>query len=83
MTAKEKADELVEKFMTYAHCPFIDNGNGLVAKIDVEAHNAKQCALIAVDEMVNEFDVHPSIETKYIYLSLKFWQEVKKEIESL
>lgn len=60
MTPKEKAEELVEKF---------DLPSGLMS---IER---KQCALIAVDEMLDVID-YPSD----IYL---FYLEVKKEIEKL
>ena len=62
MTPKEKAIELFDKIYEYA--------------IFDEA--AKQCALIAVDEVIN------SIFGNYEFDFLRnFWQEVKKEIEAL
>jgi hypothetical protein len=70
---KEKAKELVEKFM-----PFIsgaDRYNTTLGIYDTEI--SKQCALIAVDELIYEtqFEV-PNIRQRY-------WIEVKKEIERL
>jgi hypothetical protein len=70
MTQKEKADELIGKFMmldTHDEDPFI-----------IRQNRAKQCALIAVDEILNndgftQFDIHLT----------EFWQEVKQEIEKL
>jgi hypothetical protein len=67
MTPKEKAIELYLKY----HNLFI-NGNSIMAK---------QCALIAVDEILNThllsekdiFGIHP----------IDYWQEVKQEIELL
>jgi hypothetical protein len=61
MTPKEKAKDLVIKF-TFQR----DNH---------ELYVAKQCALIAVDEIINLCASGLS-ETKY-------WQEVKQEIEKL
>ena len=62
-TAKEKAEELFDKYSTYA---VMWNGG-----IEVEKQNCKQCALIAVDEiMYNCYEVMKP-----------FWQEVKQEIE--
>jgi len=60
MTPKEKADELVNKY-NYLLSTHIFNGT-----FDI----SKQCALIAVDEIINEE------ETDY-------WEAVKKEIELL
>ena len=64
MTPKEKAIELVES-MAFS-----------CRECDYES-NAKQCALIAVDEVIYEthFEV-PNIRQRY-------WQEVKTEIEKL
>ena len=62
MTPKEKAEELVDKFTQ-------TNGNSFFAK---------ECALIAVDEILNSIN---SITDKYIELGMRqFWQEVKQEI---
>ena len=41
--------------------------------------NAKECALIAVDEILNDPFYTTTINLSGIY----FWQEVKKEIEAL
>jgi hypothetical protein len=59
MTPKEKAEELFNKYL----------------EINYHYYQAKDCALIAVDEILNVIEV-PSTEYKY-------WQEVKKEIEAL
>lgn len=64
MTAKEKAIELVEKIIK----------NGYV----INRFNAKQCALIAVDEIINEFE-YSCCECA----NVRYWQEVKTEIEKL
>jgi hypothetical protein len=62
LTPQEKAKELVRQFW--------DLGNMDIVK-------SKQCALIAVDELIYEtqFEV-PNIRQRY-------WQEVKQEIEKL
>lgn len=65
MTPKEKAEELVNKFLQYADT--FHNGN---------MYNAKQCALIAVDEILN-------ITLFYFEDEKKYWQQVKQEIEKL
>ncbi len=71
MTPKEKAKELVDKmsyndFDKYHNCSY---------------YVAKNCALIAVNEIINN-----SIEwlgCKYQDEEIKYWQEVKQEIEKL
>ena len=71
MTPKEKAKELVNRFM-FAGIYFTDGING--AK-----KNAKQCALIAVDEILTALDEH-QWQNKSV---IEFYFSVKKEIEKL
>lgn len=70
MTPKEKAQELFDKYATYVVM--------WTGGIEVENQNCKQCALIAVDEIINNdgFTRHDDSLTEY-------WQEVKQEIENL
>ena len=69
MTPKEKAKELVEA-MAFS-----------CRECDYES-KAKQCALIAVDEII---DSEPQYEWSNDYWKNPndFWQEVKQEIENL
>jgi hypothetical protein len=80
MTPKEKAEELVDKFTQ-------TNGNSFFAK---------ECALIAVDEILKSEPRSPSDVDwddvggthQYYYEAQreeadKYWQQVKKEIEEL
>jgi hypothetical protein len=74
MTAEEKAWDLFTKF----------NKDGLhqissVINRHVRREMIKQCALIAVDEMLDEL----SNEDLYKKSNYIFWQEVKQEIEKL
>ena len=71
MTPKEKASELLDKF-TFASIYFTNNTEG--AKL-----NAKTCALITVDEILNTKTFLISIPLS----DLKYWQEVKEEIEKI
>lgn len=81
MTPKEKAEELVEKFWIE-----VEDNDYQTRKMSFK--QAKQCALISVDEIlnwpqvldtvriskdVNEFYVRPS----------RYWTEVKEEINKL
>jgi hypothetical protein len=73
MTPKEKAIEIVDSYFT-----IIDG--------QVEFKLIKQCALIAVDEILKEY-VHAENHIEDIMgkisIYIKYWQEVKQEIEAL
>lgn len=75
MTTKEKAKELVNK---YSEQIFIVSGM-------YSSEEAKQCALICVDEIIkNEsrgFDIEDC--NPFTQENIIFWQEVKKEIIKL
>jgi hypothetical protein len=74
MTPKEKAEEL---FTTYRFALSIKNAP-LGNQKDLIA---KQCALIAVDEILLSFT---ALSYGVIYLGqIDYWQEVKQEIEKL
>lgn len=76
MTPKEKAKELVDKYFLQ------------IQGADRYAYNlpsmnlfiAKQCALIAVDEMLKEFENIDDGQTEIPY---GYWKKVKQEIEKL
>lgn len=72
MTPKEKAKEIVDKFMKP-----IDG----LHKYSMCFDTAKQCALIAVDLRLDGDFIFRTIE--YGEDSLEYWQEVKQEIEKL
>ena len=88
MTAKDKANELLYKFNNAEGCEWdfyeTDEGREMGWRM---AHSlAKQCALIAVNEMLDD-SVTLSIGC-YDYKGvreqwIKYWQEVKQEIENL
>ena len=72
MTPKEKALELFDKFNKpdATHYPYV--------------HNAQQCALIAVDEILNGYEFDSlDIENKRIMDNINYWDKVKQEIEKL
>ena len=76
MTPQDKAWELVQKYIKYQH--YLEN----------DAWNqSKECALIAVDEIIDSNPYKLSLEgeflTEHITYDINFWQEVKKEIEAL
>jgi hypothetical protein len=75
MTPKEKAQELVDKMIL--EFPLQGNTNANVSYI------AKQCALIAVDEILADYREDYESINKDIYTIYSWWQEVKQEIEKL
>ncbi len=60
MTPKDKAKELVDKYL------FVDDYHSF----------SKQCALISVDELIEE-----AYFTDGYYDRQEYWEEVKQEIE--
>lgn len=73
MTPKEKAIELVKKMYTSEHCGIKHQPNKNYCECsEINLFQAKQCALIAVNEILNEPDC-----------SHDYWIEVKEEIEKL
>jgi hypothetical protein len=72
MTAKEKAEDLYIKY--------IDAYNDRNLQVS-DYKFAKQCALIAVDEMLKAVD-NPD-ETYLMQHSVNYWTEVKEQIEKL
>jgi hypothetical protein len=78
MTSKQKAKELVQKFRTKVNC-YSDYDGDLKYDESVRVQNAKQCALIAVEEIIDAI----KHEDNRMFYEIKFWQEVKTEIKEL
>jgi len=70
MIAKEKAKELFNKMYN--------------CELDISYYAAKQCALIALEEILIEirkiYDIYTEVNIIKIY---QYWQDVKTEIEKL
>jgi hypothetical protein len=82
-TPKEKAEQLISNFSPYVYCYM---GSGMLTNTcDDEAikMNAKQCALIVVDEILEEFYHLACDDETYGNTKIKYWQEVTQEIEKL
>ena len=84
MTAKEKAEELIQRFTK------IESFHIHERVVLMPLPEAKQCALIAVDELIESFNsiYDASIRNIEKYSGAKYgmkdyWQEVKTEIEKL
>jgi hypothetical protein len=67
MKAKEKAESLVDKYRIVLMNEDTECGNEIICTII-----AKRCALICIDEIINE-----------VYDDIEWWKEVKHEIEKL
>lgn len=68
MTSKEKAEELFNKYCIYLRAGLLYD--------DEAREDAKQCALIAIDELLNLCWGGNKV-------AMKYWQEVKQEIEKI
>ena len=65
MNEKEKAKELVDKYYLLVDSNFTEQAT---------MYTAKQCALVCVDEIINDYEGEPLNN---------YWQGVKTEIELL
>ena len=79
MTPKEKAENLIEKFIPNTR--IWNDEKGWEDCIE----SAKKCALIAVDEIINSSPSLPIISDAGSFVndieeSTEFWQEVKEEL---
>ena len=72
MTPKAKAEELVNKYIP--HIAGADRYNSTLGIYD--KHISKQCALIAIDEIISIKLLWFQKDTE----SLDFWQEVRQEL---
>jgi hypothetical protein len=83
MTPKEKARELVNQYRIILMNEDTECGNEILC-----TEIAKQCALIAVDEMIGEYQSMSDLESilvinnkpTFVVHQLVYWQEVKQEI---
>ena len=70
MTPKEKADELINKYLTSRDANQWDDVR--------DVHAAIRCALIAVDEVIEALENNAANSASWLY-----YEEVKQEIEKL
>ena len=75
MTPKEKATNLYE-LMFYK----LNDSKGIFMDVDLKDECAKQCALIAVDEILAI--LYDDIQSMWAD-ELSYWHQVKQEIEKL
>ena len=74
MTPKEKAEQLFQLYL-----PFVES----LGNIEDIKYRCKQCALIAVDEILKLENNNGYYFDGTNVTSISFWQEVKQEIERL
>jgi hypothetical protein len=78
MTPKEKAEKLLNSFYNNA-----ESRNKIGAfDEDLHKYNCKQCALIAVEEILDLKHI-VTLRRNMHEMELEFWDEVKKQIEKL
>jgi hypothetical protein len=83
MTPKNKAEELINSYRIILMNEDTECGNEILC-----TSIAKQCALIAVDELIKEARfsseyIEEVFFTTGYYDKQDYWQEVKQEIEKL
>jgi hypothetical protein len=82
ISPKEKADELVKKIYNTEHCGIEHFPNKRYCDCtEMNLYQAKQCALIAVEEIIAQ--IEPSVSMDVISARINYWQEVKQEIEKI
>jgi hypothetical protein len=83
MNEKEKANELVEKYLnTIIHFPYIDTEDGNCIGTGYMTHNsAVRCAINSVDEIVEYLTTSTDVMTSLA--AVKYWNDVKLELQSL
>ena len=77
MNPKQKAENLVNKYKLK-----IIETYEITQKHDVELEIAKQCALIAVNEIIGA-NPHSNPFNTNVHMTMDYWLLVKKEIEKL
>jgi hypothetical protein len=79
--AKKKADELVEKFLKHSLKPAerkVGDFGDFKADYERKIYHAKQCAIIAVDEIL-AIDCMDMSEQSF-NSHIEFWQAVREEL---
>lgn len=83
MKAEEKAKELVYRFKKYSESDwFVAGYAGRISVEEVVLMQAKQCALICVEDMLLELDGF-SNDYGYQLSRVDYWKSVKQAIQNL
>ena len=74
MTPKEKAKELVGRFYVWT--------SRNTTKVNIAHYDAKQCALICVDEVLKNIPKEVMSYNPFM-MNTDYWQEVRQEINKM
>ncbi len=78
MTPKEKAKDLIDKMYNTEHCGIEHFPNKRYCDCtEMNLYQAKQCALIAVDEILNTIEYSSQADE---LSKISYWEKVKNEI---
>lgn len=78
MTPKERAEELVDRMYNSEYCGFKHSTHKQYCDCSqINEFQAKQCALIAVEDLIFELD--PATQGD----KLMYWYEVEEELKNL
>jgi hypothetical protein len=78
MTPKEKAKDLVDNMYNTEHCGIEHFPNKRYCDCtEMNLYQAKQCALIAVDEILNTIEYSSQADE---LSKISYWEKVKNEI---
>ena len=86
MTPKKEAENLINEYRMILMNENTECGNEIICTLI-----AKKCALVTVDKMINEYQSMSDLESvlvvnneiTFVVDKLKYWQEVKKQINKL
>ena len=83
VTPKEKADELIDKYLNASfNCKGCDKHYCYITCTRLCLMEAKECALIAVNEIINSIPTQPSNSKMERLDAITFWMLVKEEIKT-
>lgn len=81
MTPKEKAKELIEKYSESVSVYYTEDSVTCMINAPMIIRLRKQCALIGVNEIIDNNSI--VLEGEKYYIELNYWEQVKQEIEKL
>ena len=79
-TPKEQAEELVESFIEFTSNEAIRE-DGLFYSNRMKLWNAKQCAMIAINKIIEAIDFD-SMEVQNLESEHRYWDAVKREVKN-
>lgn len=84
MTAKEKVEKLIEQYTPHMYCYM---GSGMLTNTydeDIVSRNAKECVGYYISDMIEQWSNYHIINpTELVEKQLKYWLNVKKELNNL